>query len=398
MRQYYFLHSLLSQEKNPINQSDKNACVRTAGLPWCAGTETRPQITANLDIAGNDGVLNATLVGASEDLEQTVLAPGRVPGVDAQPVRSAVLNTPADHLHGVAAEVLAGHVLVHTGRVSLEILVHSEGHGHSALLHDLLLHVGSLHGVRSGREVLVLGVGDAVASIRASGSALGGLVLLEVGASRHAAGGLNVVSARLHGVRLAGGAGVDVSVVTAGGHTGLGEPLPGSGGLATVAAHGKAAVQAGAASKGVLSREHGLGIASLDAHTVVEGLGGAESPAGAAVTLVADAAGDGSALRPSGADIEGLRDGRVRGREHGLLNLGLVEALLATEHGAEHKLDIGNGGVGESLVHGSLPGGGLGLLKCKENHKVKINFKGNTTGFLRTLISSTNLEVRALVE
>ena len=270
----------------------------------------------------------------------------------------------------MAAEVLAGHVLVHAGGVSLEILVHGEGHGQGALLHQLLLHVGSLHGVRSGREVLVLGVGDAVASIRASGSALGGGVLRESVARDHARRRGHVVSARSQGVRLAGGAGVDVSVVTAGGHTGLGEPLPGSGGLATVAAHGEAAVQAGAASKGVLSREHGLGIAGLDASAVVEGLGGAESPAGAAVTLVADAAGDGSALRPGGADIEGLRDGRVRGGEHGLLNLGLVEALLATEHGAEKSLDIGDGGVGESVVHGSLPGGGLGLLKIRNETRV----------------------------
>ena len=63
-----------------------------------------------------------------------------------------------------------------------------------------------------------------------------------------------------------------------------------------------------AVCKGILSRQHSHGITSLDASAVIEGLSGAECPAGAAGGLVANTASDGSALRPSSADIAIRRD------------------------------------------------------------------------------------------
>ncbi len=63
-----------------------------------------------------------------------------------------------------------------------------------------------------------------------------------------------------------------------------------------------------AVCKGILSRQHSHGITSLDASAVIEGLSGAECPAGAAVRLVANTVSDGGALRPNSADIAILRD------------------------------------------------------------------------------------------
>jgi hypothetical protein len=164
-----------------------------------------------------------------------------------------------------------------------------------------------------------------------------------------------VVSARGHRVGLAAGAFALLGVVTAGGHTGLSEPLPGTGGLTTVAAHGHLAVQARAASQGVLGGEDGLGITGGNAATVVERLGGAEGPAGAAAGLVADVANQGGALGPLSADIEGLGNGGDGSGEG--LRLRSVVALLSGHHSAEKLLHVSNGGVGESGGHGGLPGG-----------------------------------------
>ena len=63
-----------------------------------------------------------------------------------------------------------------------------------------------------------------------------------------------------------------------------------------------------AVCKGILSRQHSHDITSLDTSAVIEGLSGAECPAGAAVGLIANTASDGGALKPSSADIAILRD------------------------------------------------------------------------------------------
>ena len=168
-----------------------------------------------------------------------------------------------------------------------------------------------------------------------------------------------MVCARLHGVRLAGTASSNVSVISTGRHTGLGEPTPSTRWLTTIAAIGTTASNTRAARVGVLSGEHGLSIAGGNAVSVIECLGTAECPAGAAVTLVTDTASDGRALGPSSANIETLRNSG--GGEHGLHVLRLIVALLSGQHSSEKHLDIGNSGVGESGADLSFPSGLLGL-------------------------------------
>jgi len=86
------------------------------------------------------------------------------------------------------------------------------------------------------------------------------------------------------------GVGVAPLVVTVGAtsdDTLIFEPLPGSCNLTTIATEGQA-VCAAAAGSGIGRREHALvSAAGGDAVAVVEGLGGAVSPAGAAIGLVA---------------------------------------------------------------------------------------------------------------
>mmetsp|Transcript_7803 Transcript_7803/g.13148 ORF Transcript_7803/g.13148 Transcript_7803/m.13148 type:complete len:206 (+) Transcript_7803:584-1201(+) len=170
-----------------------------------------------------------------------------------------------------------------------------------------------------------------------------------------------MVGARLRAVGLASLAGVHILPVTASGHTLGSEESPGSGGLAAIAAHGKAAGDASAAGKSVLGGQHGGGITGLDAAAVVVGLGGAEGPTRAAVGLVAHHTGDGGALGPVGAHIERFGDGR-RGSEEGLLlNLRLKVAFFMGEHSSQKMLNISHGGVLELSVGTGLPSGGLGV-------------------------------------
>jgi len=58
---------------------------------------------ARLQGSSDDGAFDTTFVGAAEDAEGALLSPRLVPGVDADPVGSAVLDTPTDHLDGVTA-------------------------------------------------------------------------------------------------------------------------------------------------------------------------------------------------------------------------------------------------------------------------------------------------------
>jgi len=94
------------------------------------------------------------------DFEGAFVAPGVVPGIDAEPVGLTVLAAPANGLDGVAAEGVASLVLVHAGLVGEEVLVDSEGAGHRSVLLDISLDpcdgrepVGGL------REVLITAVG-----------------------------------------------------------------------------------------------------------------------------------------------------------------------------------------------------------------------------------------------
>ena len=208
-------------------------------------------IFACLDEAGGDGSLNAALVGATEDLEVASVSPGVVPAVLDLPVLGAVLLAVADDLDGVSAEGLAGGVLVDAGGVGGEVLVDGEGGSDGAVGGDLLHHVLlGADGVRGLGLDLVVSVGGLEVTVDALLGALGGRVL--VGGAVGVLVRVNVMGAGLEGVGVAGGSLLGV-VIAAGGDAGRGEPLPGGGGLAAVAAHGHAAAEAGAAREGVLS-------------------------------------------------------------------------------------------------------------------------------------------------
>mmetsp|Transcript_74106 Transcript_74106/g.149942 ORF Transcript_74106/g.149942 Transcript_74106/m.149942 type:complete len:205 (+) Transcript_74106:52-666(+) len=125
---------------------------------WCILPAAQWGCVSNrLHGACNAAVLDTALVAATQDLEVSAITPGGGPAVLDEPVRHAVLSAVADDLDRVAAEHLAGLVLVHAGLVVDEVGVH--GHG------DLERAVGGQlghHGALTGHAVvagdLVLGV------------------------------------------------------------------------------------------------------------------------------------------------------------------------------------------------------------------------------------------------
>jgi len=263
-----------------------------------------------LNITSNDRAFNATFVGATKDAEKTLFTPGVVPGVDADPVWSTVVNTPADHLDGVTTKTLAGLVLVDTTSVGFEVFVDSHGDGDGTLFHDFLLDVfNTSDGVGTLGVVLVTGIRSLVASFRAGTGALWSLVFWKGVATNHAWWWGDVVSARWEGIWLASGSRSDVGVVTTGGDTYLDEPVPGTGWLTTVAAHGKGAGSTRAAVVGIFGGEQGLVVTGGDAVTIIEGFGGGESPARSAIRLVADVTDDTGTVGPVFTSIETFWDG-----------------------------------------------------------------------------------------
>jgi hypothetical protein len=107
-----------------------------------------------------------------------------------------------------------------------------------------------------------------------------------------------VVGACGHSLGLASGL---VSEHAACYHSCFVEEVPGSGDLATIAAHGEAGKEVATADGVRGGQQRGIcGASRLDAHTVVECLSGAEGPAGSTVGLVADGA-DALAVGPLGA-------------------------------------------------------------------------------------------------
>jgi len=98
---------------------------------------------------------------AHEDLESSLVSPGFVPRVDAEPVVFAVLGTPTDGLSGVTSEGSSRDVLIDTALVCQEIFVDSEGVGDGTIGHDISLDVvNSLETVAGGGEVLVASIVD----------------------------------------------------------------------------------------------------------------------------------------------------------------------------------------------------------------------------------------------
>jgi len=80
-------------------------------------------------------VVNATV--AHEDLEGSLVTPGVVPGVHAEPVVLSVLGTPTNDLNGVTTKGGSSLVRVDTGLVGEEILIDGEGTGNGTILGDI---------------------------------------------------------------------------------------------------------------------------------------------------------------------------------------------------------------------------------------------------------------------
>ena len=161
-----------------------------AKICWCRSFE--------LGDTGDDLSFDAALVVSSSDLEESLVSPALVPAVGDQPVGSAVLHSPADNLDGVASEGRASGVVVHSGLVSQEIVVDSEGSLNGTVSHDFGLDLGHLrgNGVDGVSDPSVSGIASGV-SVGAGGLALGSGL-------RGAAGtilSVSVVVALLEGVR-----------------------------------------------------------------------------------------------------------------------------------------------------------------------------------------------------
>jgi len=221
--------------------------------------------------------LNATLIVATTDAEETVLSPVSIPGVGAGPELLTVLLTVADKLDSVTTLKTTSGVVIDTRAVAHEILINLKGNLEGTVGGELSLHVLLTdEGVRLGTLALVSGpIKSSVAS-----------ALLLALRSDHA--GVVASSVRIALIR---------------DNTSADPVLPGATGLTTVAR--TTASESGArAAVDILSRKSNI-LTLEDVHTIRHGFGGTESPAGATVLLVADLS-HGSAVGPLGASIEGL--------------------------------------------------------------------------------------------
>lgn len=284
------------------------------------------------------------------DLEGTLVTPGLVPGVHAQPVVDVVIGAPADHLDGVATVGGAGLVLVDTLLVGEEIFVDGEGGGDSAVLVDLLLDVlDASDAVAGSAQDLLVTVDEVVVGLAlglADWGNLGGVLAVVETLN------FDVMSALRHGVVVAE---LTLAKVTSGDGSGSGEPGPWGTNLTTVAAEGEAGC-AIAASSGVSNGEKSLEITvGGNAHSVVESLGGTVGPAGTAVGLVTDVVDHLEAAWPVLTSIE--HNWELIGSS---LPVGLfveVNGPLRINNGSHHLADLVAGGTFELSVGGGGPSG-----------------------------------------
>jgi len=206
------------------------------------------------------------------DLESTLITPGVVPGVNAEPVVNTVLVTPTDGLDGVATKGRTRLVGVDTALVGKEVLVDGEGSSDSTVLVDVRLDSINLsETIRRLSEVLVIRVVDCSVGL-ARALALG-LDLNDIVAATKTGSG-DVVSAFGHGVVEAE---FTITEVTTGNNTSAVEPGPRRTNLTTVATHGEA-VKEVAAGSGISNGEKVVDTVG-DARSVVKSLGGTVSPA-----------------------------------------------------------------------------------------------------------------------
>lgn len=176
--------------------------------------------------------------------------------------------------------------------------------------------------------------------------ALGGI---EVEGGAGGVEGVDVVAAGLEGVADAAG---EVVVILAGHDTSLGEPRPGGGGVATLAAE----AAAGAAREEVAGRElGGDGAVASNAETVRSSARDGHSPAGTAGGLVNEGVDDLGTLGESLSSIP------VGGDVVVAVLVGNGRELVATLEGTELTLDLLEGHAMEALVDTGGPAS-IGVL------------------------------------
>jgi hypothetical protein len=305
-----------------------------------ARSMVRSALGLSLGNTGHDAVFNAALIRTAQNLEETIVTPVGVPRVSHPPVRSVVLLTPTENLDGVTTEFLARDVLVHTGLVAQEVLVHGVRSLNGTVGEDLILDgilIGG-HSVAGGSEVLV---SDPVGGVGASGSALRSGTLRA--ARRTRTSGVVLASSDL--VRKA--TFVAVIVTTSHDTRGL-VVVPSRIRVSTVATHtaGEAA-----ARQDILSGEVSLvGAVGVDANTIGHGLSSAESPAGAASALVADVLGGRAFRTPLLTSIEAVRQVDVA-------NDSLERQLLAALKSTAEVTSVADRSLFETRVERSGPGG-----------------------------------------
>lgn len=187
--------------------------------------------SGKLGNTGDDLSFDSALVVSSSDLEEALVTPALVPAVGDQPVRSAVLDSPADDLDGVASKSRSRSVVINSTLVGQEVVVDGEGSFNGTVSHDLSLDLGDIgrNAVDGLSEPSVLGVGSGVA-IDAGGLALGSRLR---GSTRSVLAAIDVMITRREGVGLAV---PSIIVKVTGYNTSLLPVVHSSRGVATVAA------------------------------------------------------------------------------------------------------------------------------------------------------------------
>merc|ERR1719215_1305847 len=246
-------------------------------------------------------ILDAALVGAAVHAEVALLGPIRIPGVGDLPILLAVLDAPANDLHGVPASHPAGHVVVDAAGIVLKVGVDGEGHLHGPACHDgpldaLLaagLHDVPLEMVLVRGEVVVRSHRVGVALLRATRRALRRAPRLALGWVGVGALRPVVMAVRERKVAAEALAEGTRAVVLPAAHGALAAEQatllhvgPRRCDLATVAAlgHQPAAVEADILG----GQRHHLRPVCGDAHAVRGRLCAGEGPAAAAVRLITD--------------------------------------------------------------------------------------------------------------
>jgi len=203
------------------------------------------------------------------DLEESIQAPWGSPWVSAEPVVEAVFGTPAEDLDGVATSDSTGDVVVDTALVVEEVFVDGEGTFSGSVVVKLSLDGSNGQGVDdwAGLALVLFPGGSIVAGLGSSAS---------------------------WGNTWCGG----IWPAAFGNNTSVGEVLPGKGEVTTIAT-----VVVVVAWDDVLGWEND--VLSIDAESVGESLGGTESPAWAALSLISDGVDAVVELLSSGIEVGG---------------------------------------------------------------------------------------------